>query len=254
MPKFEHVIVIVFENKESGSVLGSRDAPTFNSYARRYAKLTRYFGITHPSLPNYLALVSGSTQNITTDCTDCVVSASSLADTLEAAGRSWKTYAEGLPAAGFLRAEDGLYVKRHNPFVYFRSVIDSPSRRAKIVPLTELAVDLRAGRLPDFSLVVPNMCNSMHDCPVRTGDRWLRATVPPLLLIPKTAVFVIFDEGSPQGRNHVTALALGSAVLPHSRFAAVTGHYGLLRTIEAAWALPLLGHSAQAAPITRIWR
>ena len=102
VPAFAHVVVIVFENKESTSVLGNRAAPTFNAYGRRYAKLTRYYGVTHPSLPNYLALVSGSTQGITTDCTDCVVDAKSLADTLEASGRTWKTYAEGLPAPGFL--------------------------------------------------------------------------------------------------------------------------------------------------------
>jgi hypothetical protein len=100
VPAFDHVVVIVFENKESTSVLGKRTAPTFNSYARRYAKLTHYYGVTHPSLPNYLALVSGSTQGITSDCTDCVVDAKSLADTIEASGRTWKTYAEGLPAPG----------------------------------------------------------------------------------------------------------------------------------------------------------
>jgi acid phosphatase len=254
VPQFAHVIVVVFENKDVGSILGSKDAPTFNAYARRYARLTRYFGVTHPSLPNYLALVSGSTQGITTDCTDCVVSGSSLADSLEAAGRSWKTYAEGLPAAGFLGGASGLYAKKHDPFAYFRTIINGPGRRARIVPLTQLAVDLRGGSLPDFALVVPNLCNSMHDCPVRTGDSWLRATVPPLLRLPKTAVFIIFDEGSPQGRNQVAALVLGTAVRPRSRFAAVTGHYGLLRTVEAAWRLPLLGHSADVAPISGIWK
>ena len=91
VPVFDHVVVIVFENKEATSVLGNRAAPTFNTYARRYSNLTRYYGVTHPSLPNYLALVSGSTQGITTDCTDCVVDAQSLADTIEASGRTWKT-------------------------------------------------------------------------------------------------------------------------------------------------------------------
>ena len=104
LPAFDHVVVIVFENKEATSVLGSRAAPTFNSYARRYAKLTRYYGVTHPSLPNYLALVSGSTQGITSDCTDCVVDAQSLANTIEASGRTWEAYAEVLPAPGFLGA------------------------------------------------------------------------------------------------------------------------------------------------------
>jgi len=256
VPAFDHVVVIVFENKESPSVLGNRSAPTFNSYARRYAKLTRYYGVTHPSLPNYLALVSGSTQGITTDCTTCVVDATNLADTIEASGRTWKTYAEGQPAPGFLGAFSGRYAKKHNPFAYFRDIADDPGRRARLVPLTRLVPDLRAQALPSFSLVVPDLCHSMHDCSVSVGDAWLRSQVGKFLKLPKTVVFVIFDEGgtSVGGGGHTVALALGTAVKLGFRFTRVTGHYGILRTIEQAWGLPLLGHSAHAAPITGIWR
>jgi len=256
VPAFDHVVVIVFENKETTSVLGNRAAPTFNSYARRYAKLTRYYGVTHPSLPNYLALVSGSTQGITTDCSDCVVDAQSLADTIEASGRTWKTYAEGLPAPGFLGASKGRYAKKHNPFAYFRDIANDPARRARLVPLTRLAPDLRAGALPSFSLVVPDLCHSMHDCSVSVGDAWLRSQVGQLLKLPKTVVFVVFDEGSTstRGGGHTAALALGTAVRPGSRYTGLTSQYGILRTVEQAWGLPLLGHSAHVAPITGIWR
>jgi hypothetical protein len=256
VPAFDHVVVIVFENKESSSVLGNRAAPTFNSYARRYAKLTRYYGVTHPSLPNYLALVSGSTQGITTDCTNCVVDAQSLADTIEASGRTWKTYAEGQPAPGFLGAFSGRYAKKHNPFAYFRDIADDPGRRARLVPLTRLVPDLRARALPSFSLVVPDLCHSMHDCSVSVGDAWLRSQVGKFLKLPKTVVLVIFDEGgtSVGGGGHTVALALGTAVKLGSHFTRVTGHYGILRTIEQAWGLPLLGHSVYAAPITGIWK
>ena len=256
VPSFAHLIVIVFENKESESVLGTTAAPTFNRYAARYAKLTRYFGVTHPSLPNYLALVSGSTQGITGNCTSCIVDARSLADTLEAKGRTWKTYAEGLPFPGFTGAASGRYAKKHNPLAYFRSIAASPGRRKRIVPLGRLAIDLRAGKLPDFALVVPDLCNSMHDCSVPVGDAWLRKTAPPLLTLPNTAVFVLFDEGesNERGGGHAPALVLGTAVRPGAKYTAVTDHYGVLRTIEDAWTLPLLGRSARAAPITGIWR
>jgi acid phosphatase len=255
VPAFDHVVVLVFENKESPSVLGSRAAPTFNAYARRYANLTRYYGITHPSLPNYIALVSGSTQGITSDCTGCVVDATSLADSIEASGRTWKTYAEGLPAPGYLGGGAGRYAKKHNPFAYFRNIAKKPSRRANIVALPQLRADLAAESLPDFSLVVPDLCNSMHDCSVAVGDAWLRRNVRGLLKLPKTVVFVLFDEGSSnvQGGGHTAALALGTAVRPGARFAAVTNHYGTLRTIEDAWGLPLLGRSATATPITGIY-
>ena len=256
VPAFDHVVVIVFENKESTSVLGNRAAPTFNAYARRYARLTRYYGVAHPSLPNYLALVSGSTQRITNDCTTCSVDAQSLADTIEASGRTWKTYAEGLPAPGFLGAVKGRYAKKHNPFTYFRGITRDPARRARIVPLTELARDVRAGALPTFALVVPDLCHSMHDCHVSVGDAWLRGQLVKFVKLPSTVVFVVFDEGSSsiRGGGHTAALALGTSVRPGSRNLGLTSHYGLLRTIEQAWGLPLLGHSAHVAPITGIWR
>jgi len=256
VPAFAHVVVIVFENKESTSVLGNRAAPTFNSYGRRYAKLTRYYGVTHPSLPNYLALVSGSTQGITTNCTDCIVDAKSLADTIEASGRTWKTYAEGLPGPGFLGAFNGRYAKKHNPFAYFRGIAEDPARRARLVPLSQLGPDVRAGALPSFSLVVPDLCHSMHDCSVSVGNAWLRSQIGKFVKLPKTVVFVVFDEGGTniRGGGHTAALAIGRAVRPGSRFARVTGHYGILRTIEQAWGLPLLGRSALVAPITGIWR
>jgi phospholipase C len=256
LPDFEHVVVIVFENKESSSVLGNSAAPSFNSYARRYANLTRYYGVTHPSLPNYLAMVSGSTHGITSDCTTCVASGKSLADTIEASGRTWKTYAEGLPSPGFLGSSNRGYAKKHDPFAYFPNIADNPRRRALIVPMSRLAPDLRARTLPSFSLVVPDLCHSMHDCSVGVGDAWLRRNARPLVSLPNSVVFVVFDEGSTniRGGGHTVALALGTAVRPRSRFSRVTGHYGLLRTIEQAWGLPLLGGSARAAPITGIWK
>ena len=130
VPAFGRVVVVVFENKGYSEVIGSAAAPTFNNLARRYALLTNYTGVAHPSLPNYLALVSGSTDGITSDCTDCTVAARNLADTLGAASRSWKTYAEGLPSPGFTGADAGRYAKKHEPFVYFRSVLSRPARLA----------------------------------------------------------------------------------------------------------------------------
>jgi phospholipase C len=254
VPKFDHVVVVVFENKERAAVLGSGDAPTFDALARRYASIDAYDAVTHPSLPNYLALVSGSTHGITTNCTDCVVRAPSLAGTLKAAGRTWKTYAEGLPFAGFTGATSGRYAKKHNPFLYFGGV-----DRKRVVPFTQFRGDVRAARLPHFSLVVPDLCTSMHDCPVSTGDAWLKRHIVPLLSSPalgRGVVFVIFDEGSSDqgGGGRIAALALGPLVKRGVRSTQPTSHYGLLRTIETAWSLTLLGISRTAKPIVGIWR
>jgi phosphatidylinositol-3-phosphatase len=256
VPSFAHVFVVVFENREAGDVLGSGDAPTFDRLAQAGARLTHYDAVAHPSLPNYLALVSGSTHGIVDDCTDCVVRARSLADTLEASGRTWKTYAEGLPHRGFTGSSSGRYAKKHDPFLYFADVLASARRRDRVVPFAQLARDRRSGRLPDFALVVPDLCDDMHDCSTSTGDAWLRRQVEPLLSLPRTAVFVVFDEGSSDagGGGHVAALVLGTAVRPGATYAQPTSHYGLLRTVEDAWRLPALGRSAAAGPITGIWR
>ncbi len=252
--------MIVFENEISRAVLGSGAAPTFDRLARHYASLTDYHGVTRTSLPNYIALVSGSTHGISRDCTDCPISARSLADTLEQSGRTWKTYAEGLPRPGFTGAAAARYAKKHNPFLYFRNVLAMPKRRRRIVPLSSFRRDLSAGQLPNFSLVIPNLCHDMHDCPIHEGDAWLASFLPPLLQSPALddgVVFVVFDEGEPfdstGGGGHVPALVLGPLVRPGARSSTPLDHYSLLRTIEQAWRLPLLENSASAHTITGIW-
>jgi acid phosphatase len=258
LPRFDHVIVIVLENKSQSNLLGDDDAPNFNALASRYVVLSHYGGVAHPSLPNYLALVSGSTHGITTDCTTCLVSGRNLADTLERAHMSWKTYAEGIPRPGFTGGSAGRYAKKHVPFLYFRDVVSKPARLQRVVPLRQFYRDLVVGALPSFSLVVPNLCHDMHDCSVATGDTWLGGFVLPLLKrqqLMHSAVFVITDEPeTEQATAAVPALALGPLVQPGARFSPRTSHYGLLRTIEDAWGLPRLGHSAQVGPISGIWR
>lgn len=253
VPAFNHVVVVVLENKERGKVLGNPDAPAFNAFARTGAVLTAYRGVTHPSLPNYLALVSGSTHGISSDCTSCTVGGRSLADTLEARKLTWKAYAEGLPRVGWTGPYRGRYAKKHVPFLYFRRVLARPARLKRVVPLRQLARDRTTGHLPNFALVVPDLCHDMHDCSVSTGDAWLKGFLPPLLKLRGTAVFVVFDE-SDSADPGVPALALGSMVRARSYNTSAMSHYGLLRTIEEGFGLPLLGRSARATPVTGIWR
>ena len=253
VPQLDHAIVVVLENKQRDKVLGNPAAPAFNAFAANNAVLAGYRGVTHPSLPNYLALVSGSTHGIASDCTSCTVRGRSLADTLEATRRTWKTYAEGLPRPGWTGPFKGRYAKRHVPFLYFRTVLSKPARLRRVVPLSQLSRDLAAKRLPDFALVVPDLCHDMHDCPVATGDAWLKRFLPRLLRLPNTAVFVVFDE-SDSLDPRVPGLVIGTAVRAGSQFRPRLSHYGLLRTIEDAWGLARLGRSASVGPITGIWR
>ena len=239
LPNFTHVVVVVFENHEADQVSGSPDAPHFNEYAAAYADLTNYTAVAHPSLPNYLALVSGSTHGITNDCTDCTASGPSLGSLLSAAGRPWGGYAQGYPSSP-------LFAKKHMPFLYF------PGQASHVHPLTALD----PARLPAFALVAPDLCQDAHDCPLSTADRFLARFLPPLLRPTGTAVFVVFDEGTTDqnGGGHVFAFAAGTAIRRHTRYTLATDHYGLLRTVEDALGLRPLGVSASRPAIKGIWR
>jgi hypothetical protein len=242
VPRLDHVVLIVFENHERDSVLGSGAAPTFDQLAARYAQATNARAVTHPSLPNYLALISGSTHGVTTDCVDCPQTGPTIGSLLTDRRRRWGNFAEGFPA-------DAAFAKKHVPFLYFAR------DAAHVYPLTAF----RPRNLPAFALVTPNLCHDMHDCPIATGDAWLARFVRPLLAIPRTAIFITFDEGESRiggggGGGTIASIIAGTAVKPHSEFNRVISHYGLLRTIENALGLPPLGAAAAVAPMTGIWR
>lgn len=251
------IVVIVMENKEYGAALGSSASPYVNALARRYAVASRFYGVTHPSLPNYLALVAGSTFGVTSNCTGCQRSGRTVADQLEAAGLSWKAYMGGMPRACFKGAGSGQYAKKHNPFMYFRGIADSRARCARVVPEKQLSADLRARRLPSFSLLVPGLCDDTHDCPVSSGDRYLSRTVPPILraLGPDGFLVLTYDEGSTdagccgglaRGGRIATVIA-GPGVRRGARIATPYSHYSTLRTIEDAFGLPRLGRAASGS-------
>ena len=119
LPNFSHIYVILMENEEQSGVIGSSAAPYINSLARQYAQASQYFGVSHPSLPNYLELLGGSTFGISSDCTDCFVNAPNLADQLDAAHKSWKAYMEDMPSPCFV-GNAGDYAQKHDPFIYFQ--------------------------------------------------------------------------------------------------------------------------------------
>ena len=260
LPDFTHVVVVVFENHEASSIAGSPDAPTFNALARRYATLTNYDGGRRIRACRTTSRSSRArrTGSRATAPTASSVRAASPTRSPPPARRGRRT-PRTFRVPGFTGGSSGRYAKKHDPFLYFRDVAGSRARRDRVVPFTRLGRDLAAHRLPDFSLVVPNLCDDMHDCSVATGDAWLKAHVVPLLHSPELrggVVFVVFDEGTSDtgGGGRIEALALGPTVRRGSRFTKATNHYGLLRTIEDAWGLPRLGFSRTGTPIGGIWK
>ncbi len=250
-----HVAVIVMENEEFTDIIGSPDAPYINSLARTYALARSMYAISHPSLPNYLALTGGSTFGIASDCTDCIVHATSIVDQLEPAGLSWRGYMEDLPHPCFTGTAAGDYAKKHDPFAYYTRIVRNPSRCARIVPLTQLTADERTNRLPRFVWITPNLCHDMHDCDVQTGDRFLARLVPPLLsaLGPRGLLFITWDEGSTDDGccrlafgGHIVTIAAGGLARRRTRLGSPADHYSLLQTIEDLFGLRRLRGAACA--------
>ena len=268
VPTFNHIVMIVFENKEFGFVIGNSQMPNFNRLAKENALLTKHFAVTHPSLPNYLALIGGDTFGVTRNCEDCFISAPTLVDAIEAAGLTWKTYQEDFPRPCFLGSTDK-YVQKHNPFIYFDSVrLDEERCSTHIVNLNELPKDLQSGSLPNFVFITPNICNSAHDCDLKTADTWLGPWVDQLQAYPGMRedglIILTWDEGQgehgccgidPAG-GRVATVFISGKVKPGTQNATPYTHYSILKTISAAWGLPEIGKAAlmENRLITGIWQ
>jgi phosphatidylinositol-3-phosphatase len=245
-----HVVLLVMENKERSGVIGTAAARYLTGLARANGLASLSFGVRHPSLPNYIALVSGSTQGITSDCTSCTANALNLADQLEQARRSWTAYLEGLPRPCARPATAGRYAKKHDPLAYDDAIARDAARCRRRVPLSRLPEDIRSDRLADFAFIAPDLCHDTHDCSVATGDRFLARLIPGLIsaLGPHGFLIITYDEGTSDaaccgdpGGGRIPTVLVGPDVRAGALMRRPIDHYGILRTIETAFALPKLG-------------
>lgn len=262
IPAFTHIFVIVLENAGFQQVFHSSAMPYLNQLGASSSVATHYYAISHPSLPNYLALLGGSTFAIQSDCVTCSVTAPSLVDQLEQHGKSWKAYMEGMPAACSPLPEwpFGHYAKKHNPFLYFTAIRNNPQRCQNVVPYSEFSPNLLGGSVPDFVWITPDLCHDGHDCSLDQSDHWLASAVPPILhsaaFRQGGALFITFDEGANGATDGCCHLAAGGQVYtlvasPLAKAGAQISvpfdHYSLLRTIEDAWKVPHLAGAADPA-------
>lgn len=270
VPHFDRIAIIIFENKEFGTVIGNPQMPNFNKLAKEYTLLTQFYAVTHPSLPNYLALMGGDTFGVSSDCTKCFVNAPSLPDFIEATGRTWKTYQEDMPDPCYI-GDAYNYAQKHNPFIYFDPIrLDSARCERSIVPLTALQTDIDSASLPNFIFITPNLCNDAHDCGLDVADAWMTDLLGRLVPAldkqgPNYLLVLTWDEG--QGSHSCCGLPLlaGGRIpvvfyspLVKNGFEDSTPytHYSLLKTISEAWGLPYLGHAADDGNvlITAPWK
>ena len=196
LPAFSHVVVVLEENHNYSSVIGSPSMPYLNGLANTYGLGTQYYANTHPSIGNYFVLTTG--QVITNDDNfNGVVKADNVVRELIAAGKTWKSYEEDLPSVGYIKPDVANYARRHCPLSYMQDVISSSTQRMNLVPFTQFATDLTNGNLPDYSFVTPNLCNDAHDCNLSTADTWLKANIDPLLKsssFQNGLLIIVFDE------------------------------------------------------------
>jgi acid phosphatase len=249
VPRPSHVVVVIFENKGAGRIIGSPRAPYLTALARLGTTFSRSYAVTHPSEPNYLALFSGSTQGVTSDrCPVTFPHADNLGRQLLAAHHSFAGYSEGLPRAGYAGCTAGRYARKHNPWVDFTTVPASANRTYAQFPADPAA-------LPRVSFVVPDLCHDMHDCPVATGDAWARRHLAPYVHWARahhSLLLVTFDEDDRSEGNRIATFAVGQDVR-RGTYAARIDHYTVLRTLEAMFGLRALGNAAHRPPITGIW-
>ena len=265
-PTYKHVIWIWFENHSYSDIIGSSQAPYFNTVATECGLATNYHNLSHPSLPNYVGATSGLAVSSLTpfdpDCNpkgSCTTSAASIFGQ----GETWKAYEESMPS-NCRKSNSGEYAVRHNPPPYFTSLTTCS---ANDVPYTQLAADLAGNALPAFSFVTPNLIDDMHDGTIAQGNTWLSNNLPTILSSSEytsgsTAVFITFDEGAggSTGENcatnttdnscHVATMVISPSTAAGTTSATLFNHYSLLATAEQLLGLPALGQAASATTLT----
>ncbi|MEU3909631.1 alkaline phosphatase family protein [Streptomyces goshikiensis] len=251
LPSYDHVVVVVYENKQYGEIIGSANAPYVNQLANGGASLTGMKALTHPSQPNYFNLFSGATQGITGDgCyTPQSMTAPNLGQELIAAGKTFATYNEDLPAEGSTACTNGQYAQKHNPWFAFKNVPLNTGKTWAQFPRNDFSA------LANLSFVIPNQCNDMHSCSVGTGDTWTRNNLDAYAQWAKannSLLVLTWDEDNYLGSNQIATVFYGANVKT-GRYATAFNHHHLLRTFEDLFGTGHAGNAAGVQPISEVF-
>jgi hypothetical protein len=275
LPRPDHIVIVIEENKAFGEVIGSANATYLNSLVPEGALLTNFHALHHPSQPNYLELFSGSNQAVCND--DCPPTASitapNLGRSLLAAGKTFVGFAEDLPADR-TKCKQGNYARKHVPWLDFTSIPASATKNT--FPSTAVGF----ASLPTVSFVIPNLINDMHNIvggghdrakEIHNGDQWLKDNLDAYrqwAMTHNSLLVVTWDEDSASvstpaacpgintgpSQNRIATIIVGEHVRPASTSGTRYDLSSLLRTVEDIYGLPRLGASASAAAITDIWQ
>jgi len=246
--------VIVLENTDYNTAMA--DTYLGTTLTSKGRLLTNYLAIGHPSQPNYIAMVSGSTNGISND-TPKDVNAKNIVDLLEAKGVSWGAYDEDYTGScnKATSLSGGLYYRKHNPLISFTDISGNPTRCANIKPATDLQTDITNKQVPSYVFFTPNMNDDGHDTDVSTASSWLNNFLEPLLAnsyFDKTVFLITFDENETQtAANQVYAVLVGGPVSKGTQDGTAYTHYSQLATVEKIFGLGNLGlGDVNATPFT----
>jgi hypothetical protein len=235
-----HVFIVVEENTNYASVVGTGAMPYVDTLIGRSGLATQYYANTHPSIGNYFMLTVG--QVVTNDDSYAdTVRLDNIVRRLVAAGKTWKSYAEDLPQVGYTGPNVGQYARRHNPLSYLSDLTDDPIQKQRLVPFTQFAADLAGDTLPNYSFIVPNLCNDAHDCALGTADTWLRSNIKPLIESARFQqdglLIIVFDEAASDnmyGGGQIVWVVVGAKVKPGYRSTTIYQHQSTLRLMLRA--------------------
>lgn len=249
------VFTILFENEAATDVLKPTN-PTFYRLSQTQGSATQYVSSTHPSLPNYITLTSGSTNGVTTDNDPNdnlrIGGAANVADQLDAAGVPWRAYMESMGAPCNFVSTD-LYSAHHDPFLYYTTMATDPARCAEHVVDYDanFQADLDSGAYR-YMWITPNMCHDMHNCAGPIADAWLADAVAKITASKAYqnggALFILFDEGSLRvlgaSATLTTIVMSPKLVAPHYVSDTYYEHTSYLATVEDILDLPRLPTTA----------
>ena len=254
VPPVGHVFIVVEENADYANVIGSAAMPYLNGLATRYGLATEYYANTHPSIGNYFMMTVGKIVTNNDGYTGTVTD-DNIVRHLLAAGKTWKAYAEDLPAVGYHAAGDsGKYASRHNPLSYLSDVVNDPAQVTNLVPFSQFAADLANNALPNYAFIVPNLCNDAHDCPLATADAWLQTNIDPLITSTgfqqDGLLIILFDESRADlrhGGGRIAWVVVSAKVKSGYRSAALYQHENTLRLTADALGLTTFPNAAAGA-------
>jgi acid phosphatase len=253
-----HVFLLVEENAGATAVIGGPVMPYLNGLATQFGLATEYYANTHPSIGNYFMLTVGNTVTNNNDFSG-IVSDDNIVRELLAAGKTWKSYAEDLPSVGYTGGDTAGYARKHNVLALLADVVNNPSQVNNLVPFSQFSTDLASNAFPNYSLIVPNLCNDGHDCPLNIADAWLQTNIAPLV---NSAQFqrdgllvILFDEATDaeltRGGGRVAWVAVGPRAKRGYRSANVYQHESTLRLTADVLGLPVSPNRASGAPDMR---